>query len=1267
MGINLTQKSNRLLQSRRYTTDAIDTFQEAFTRVLDLGTSEVYSQTNLIPTSSLPFSGSSQDGATSGVIKYWYRFQMTPDSSRQVWMFIDPPQATSGIQLLNPNQLTNFISPKYIRADLGDNNTELSSGTGYKVVVSLGSNSTSATPITDESLFTFDYKTGVLQFASTPSAGNIYITAYQYIGRTLADNDTQGYSGSFSGSFQGDGAGLTNLPASSIVGLNLTQIADTTVSASVSAGTTSFQLISGSNTLFTVNNDGTITSAGSASFKDTAITGSLTVTQNLTVFGTASFTSVTSSQLFVSGSRILLHTNLPTVRFGGMEVIDDAATGTTGSLLWDSQNNHWVYANPSGSTYDGGGLMSGPRNTSGLGNETYPAKYSVLRGQGGDHLEGSNIYSTGSNITINKGATGSLDGVELLGDLEVTGSVRITAGASGSFSGSFQGDGDGLTNIPAASIVGLNLTQIADSNISASVSSTGTPFSVKNNTIPLFDVDGLGGITTYSTSSLQDITVTGSALVSGDIITQTSLTVSGSTILSGSSNIEGTTSISGSTTISGSVVIISDSEVTGSVNISGSTNTIGTSTVYGEMIVTGSLTVSGSSTLTNIGPAEFTGSTGVLGTLNVEGTSSIFGTSLVTGSTILSGSVDIEGPINSVGITTLTGSILTTGSIEHVGDLTTSGSIYVSSSLKVENQISASTILSQYSNIGLPEDGTYTDGLYTDITDSTYVGTMIDRFNEVLKGLSPSPAPDLDNFESITSGTNSLRLAFGAAQSTSSYTNVTGTGSLGAVNFTGTFSQANGAGGGKVRLGTFAATTTLSVRLNQDVPLNGTPFLNYSASAFNVPTDGGETYTLEVNGNTYSQATPGTGSLSSTYFVLTSADTGFFPATGLPFAIFRNRRGTVNIPAALWQNGWNYAKVRQGTNVTNYVDWVYDPAAASGNFPYSFNNFTTSSVVPTGEKALSGIKYYTGFSYIVTGSISNYYKNVYNTSNKSFSSVTSGVTAAQLTIPTPTTADDVIQVNSSHTLASSNQRLLSQTLSSTLSITNDFSKTGTTGAITTPTILLDNVNTANSNTVENFCLEDRRVPSASYDTQVSATNALGTFPSASDLGSSDLAVYAGTLRYPTRVLNSGNVSGAGIVYAIAGQPDYSSATGTRYFYRVFTNGASQLAGWSITLNGTSTSFVSFGTALTGNNMRIGIKVPGATGYRDMLTAAPGAGTYSPLADGVGCQSGGAISLGTAGALSLVSERLPANQVFVLRLEVGSSWTGTISSISITGF
>jgi hypothetical protein len=644
------------------------------------------------------------------------------------------------------------------------------------------------------------------------------------------------------------------------------------------------------------------------------------------------------------------------------------------------------------------------------------------------------------------------------------------------------------------------------------------------------------------------------------------------------------------------------------------------------------------------------------------------GSLLTTASVNLNTITFIKGDGSTFPITVNTGSGGSGGStFPYTGSALITGSLTVTGSINVTNQISASTVLSQYSNIGLPEDGTYTDGLYTDVTDNTYVGTMIDRFNEVLKGLSPSPAPNLDNLESVSSGTNSQFLAFGSSLSTSSYSNVTGTGSLSAVDFTQQFNQLTGVGGGRLRLGTFSATTTLTVRLNEDVNVDGSPFVNYPANAFNVPVTGGESYTLEINGTTYTETTIGTGSLSGTYFTLTSGSTGFFPATGLPFNIFYNRTGTVSIPAGLWRIGWNFIRVTQGTNITNFVDWVYDPAAASGNFTYTFTGFTTSSVAPTGEKALSGIKYYTGFSYNVTGSIGNYYKNVYNTSSKPFSSLTTGLTAPSASIPTPTTANSTIAVNITHTFASSGFRLLNQTLASTLSITNDFSKTGTTGAITTPTILLDNINTANTTIAENFCLEDRRVPSASYDTQVSATNAIGTFPSASALGSSDLAVYTGTLRYPTQVLNSGNVSGAGVVYAIAGQPNYSGVTGTRYFYRVFTNGASQLAGWSITINGTSTSFVSFGTALTGNNMRIGIKVPGATGYRDMLTAAPGAGTYTPTADGVGCQSGGAISLGVAGALSLVSERLPATQVFVLRLEVGSSWTGTISSISITGF
>ena len=61
------KKSSRLLSSRRYTHDTLNDTQEAFTQVLDLGASEVYTQTHLIPQSGLPFSGSSQNGETYSV------------------------------------------------------------------------------------------------------------------------------------------------------------------------------------------------------------------------------------------------------------------------------------------------------------------------------------------------------------------------------------------------------------------------------------------------------------------------------------------------------------------------------------------------------------------------------------------------------------------------------------------------------------------------------------------------------------------------------------------------------------------------------------------------------------------------------------------------------------------------------------------------------------------------------------------------------------------------------------------------------------------------------------------------------------------------------------------------------------------------------------------------------------------------------------------------------------------------------------------------
>lgn len=71
---------------------------------------------------------------------------------------------------------------------------------------------------------------------------------------------------------------------------------------------------------------------------------------------------------------------------------------------------------------------------------------------------GKAVEVTGS-LVLGGGATGSF-----------TGSFSGEANASGSFSGSFFGDGGGLTNISASSIVGLQLNQIGSGSATASIS-----------------------------------------------------------------------------------------------------------------------------------------------------------------------------------------------------------------------------------------------------------------------------------------------------------------------------------------------------------------------------------------------------------------------------------------------------------------------------------------------------------------------------------------------------------------------------------------------------------------------------------------------------------------------------------------------------------------------------------------------------------------------------------------------------------------------------
>ena len=243
--IDSGSKSSRLLASRRYTHNTYTTAQESFTEVLDLGASEIYTQASKIPSSGLPFSGSSQldsNYADSGdnILKYWYRQKLTKSNvNNEVWFFLDPTGSDSGVgaQLINDNQQTNFVSPKYSDSSLANSTTE-DTTPGYLAVLykssaisqSAQTSSLASGDIVSTNDYQFDYKTGIVQFMNSAvdptDSEYCFMTVNQYVGKTLAEGvevtgDLSGSSSS-TGSFgRLEVAGNSNLTGDLTLGGNI--------------------------------------------------------------------------------------------------------------------------------------------------------------------------------------------------------------------------------------------------------------------------------------------------------------------------------------------------------------------------------------------------------------------------------------------------------------------------------------------------------------------------------------------------------------------------------------------------------------------------------------------------------------------------------------------------------------------------------------------------------------------------------------------------------------------------------------------------------------------------------------------------------------------------------------------------------------------------------------------------------------------------------------------------------------------------------------
>lgn len=197
---------------------------------------------------------------------------------------------------------------------------------------------------------------------------------------------------------------------------------------------TGVQTISNTTNSTNYTNGALIVQGGVGITKDVNISGSLTVDGLLTAVSMSTL-YVTSSAYTIGTSRVIVNDD-DLVRFAGLSVVDSGSTSATGSLLWDSLKNHWIYEREDGGAYRSSILIAGPKNYGSLGNEEELVVGRVPVATGGDHID---TNAASSSIYINFADRKTY--VEA--GLYVTGSVTSSVG----FSGTFYGDGSNLTGI----------------------------------------------------------------------------------------------------------------------------------------------------------------------------------------------------------------------------------------------------------------------------------------------------------------------------------------------------------------------------------------------------------------------------------------------------------------------------------------------------------------------------------------------------------------------------------------------------------------------------------------------------------------------------------------------------------------------------------------------------------------------------------------------------------------------------------------------------
>ena len=584
------------------------------------------------------------------------------------------------------------------------------------------------------------------------------------------------------------------------------------------------------------------------------------------------------------------------------------------------------------------------------------------------------------------------------------------------------------------------------------------------------------------------------------------------------------------------------------------------------------------------------------------------------------------------------------------------------------------------SNLGLPTDGYWTDGLLG-WTEDTEIADALDDLNELMASLAPPSAPDFGEYDMSCSDTGGVagKLSFGSSNAIAGYTNVGTEAGGAALDINETFVESG------QRKGIFNATTTINGVLAEDAPAHS---YSYPANAFG-DGDSGTLY-LKMNGSSVHSvdlSSFGSGNslnVNGSGFNLSAATPVKFE-DGTPLDLFQYRTGTWTVDPDDQRNGWNYVQVvhtvdgvdREG----NFFEWVVD----NTNSDTTYASDSISSLSTGSTKHLSGVEYHTGTSsvtatYAITAS--NCYKNTYNSASNAVNHPTDlNCSISDTAIPNMSDETDTIAVSKTCTINTTRviQGVVGVSGNYGFGVSTKIERIFGGNEVTSSTtsnysLCYDNASSSSTALYTSFDDENYRLQgdtndfntdlSSDWDESVSITTGTSGY-------TDGLQILNGQLVYPSIDFSS-------ITNGPAGNVDYSSASGTRYCFGYFTNGTGA-SNFRLSVVGSATLIAesaSLGTS--NNNIKMSLRLPTQTGWLDVYTAFTEGqfGSTSENYDGYdsvnnpGCYSS---SLGNDRTISTTNlgitfgTKTTSNSYdkIYYRFTVGSGWTGDLDYTLIT--